>query len=126
MDRAARARVELDRVKIEARAIQGAGPPCRDCRYISLTGRCSNPAYYRQIFEPSSGSYSVENGATVEAARADEGLCGPEALLWEPLAPSQLVYSSAERAVKTVVTALAVGGVGVGMLMLMLSLVRSV
>ena len=84
MDRAARARVELDRVRIEARAIQEAGPPCRDCRYISLTGRCSNPAYYRQIFEPSSGSYSVENGATVEAARANEGLCGPEALLWEP------------------------------------------
>ena len=84
MDRAARAQAELDRVKIEARAIREAGPPCRDCRYISLTGRCSNPAYYRQTFEPSSGAYSVEHVASVEVARAPDGLCGPEALLWEP------------------------------------------
>lgn len=84
MDRAARVRAELDRVKIEARTIEAAGPPCRDCKFITLTGCCSNPAYYRQDFEPSSGSYKVRCDTPVADARSEGGLCGPEALLWEP------------------------------------------
>lgn len=84
MDRAARVRAELDRVKVEARTIEAAGPPCRDCKFITLTGRCSNPAYYRQDFEPSSGDYKVRCDTPVTEARSEGGLCGPEALLWEP------------------------------------------
>lgn len=84
MDRAALVRAELERVKIEARAVEAAGPPCRDCRFISLTGCCSNPAYYRQAFEPSSGSYKINCDTPVAEARSEGGLCGPEALLWEP------------------------------------------
>lgn len=84
MDRPARVRAELERVKAEARTIEGAGPPCRDCRFIMLTGCCSNPAYYRQTFEPSSGSYAIRCETPVAEARSEGGLCGPEALLWEP------------------------------------------
>jgi hypothetical protein len=84
MDRTARVRAELDRVKTEARVIDAAGPPCRDCRFITLTGCCSNPAYYRQEFKASSGDYKVRCETSVDDARSEDGLCGPEALLWEP------------------------------------------
>jgi hypothetical protein len=84
MDRPALVRAELERVKSEARAVEAAGPPCRDCRYITLTGSCSNPAYYKQEFEPSSGRYKVRCDTPVSTARSEGGLCGPEALLWEP------------------------------------------
>ena len=97
MDRPALVRAELERVKTEARAIEAAGPPCRDCRYITLTGSCSNPAYYRQIFEPSSGKYKVRCDTPVEEARAEGGLCGPEALLWDAQSPLKAVLNGMGR-----------------------------
>jgi hypothetical protein len=46
---------------------------------------CGNPAYAEQKFEPSTGSYSESFFTPVSTARAADGLCGPEALLFEPL-----------------------------------------
>jgi hypothetical protein len=97
MDRAARVRVELERVTAEARAIGAAGPPCRDCRFITITGCCSNPAYYGQEFEPSSGTYKINCDTTVQAARSEGGLCGPEALLWEPQSKLRAMLTSVGR-----------------------------
>lgn len=97
MDRAAQVRAELERVKTEARAVEAAGPPCRDCRFISLTGCCSNPAYYRQAFEPSSGSYKINCDTPVSEARSEHGLCGPEALLWEPQSKLRAVFNGVGR-----------------------------
>jgi hypothetical protein len=97
MDRAAQVRAELERVKTEARAIEAAGPPCRDCRYITLTGICSNPAYYRQEFEPSSGRYKINCDTPVADARSEVGLCGPEALLWEPQSKLRAALNGAGR-----------------------------
>ena len=97
MDRAARVRAELDRVKSEARTIQAAGPPCCDCRYSTITGACSNPAYYKQTFDPASGKYSIELETKVEAARSEEGLCGPEGLLWEPTSELRAVLTALGR-----------------------------
>jgi hypothetical protein len=95
MDRAARVRAELERVKIEARTIEAAGPPCMDCKYKTLLGNCSNPAYYQQEFEPSTGSYSVKHETRIEEARSEGGLCGPEALLWEPLSKLRAIRREA-------------------------------
>lgn len=97
MDRAARVRAELDRVKSEARAIEAAGPPCRDCRYSTITGACSNPAYYRQSFDPASGRYSIELETKVEFARSEQGLCGPEGLLWEPASKPMAILTALGR-----------------------------
>ena len=52
---------------------------------------CGHPAYSEQSFSPASGEYSVSHRTPVTAARADEGLCGPEALLFEP---NTVVYSA--------------------------------
>ena len=84
MDRAALVRAELERQKTIARAVSEAGPPCLSCRYSTIAGYCSNPAYYSQTFEPSRAAYSIAHDTPLERARSDEGLCGPEALLWEP------------------------------------------
>jgi hypothetical protein len=46
---------------------------------------CGNPAYAEPSFEPSKGAYSEAFNVPVAAARADDGLCGPEALLFHPL-----------------------------------------
>jgi hypothetical protein len=45
---------------------------------------CSNPVYAVQDFNPATGQYSERCETTVAEARADNGLCGPEALLFEP------------------------------------------
>ena len=84
MDRPALVRAELERQKVIARQAQEAGPPCRECRYSTITGTCGNPAYYSQSFEPSRAAYTISHDTPVEQARAVDGLCGPEALLWEP------------------------------------------
>jgi hypothetical protein len=97
MDRAARVRAELERVKIEARAIEASGPPCRDCRYSTIAGACSNPAYYKQIFNPATGAYSIEHNAQVEFARSEQGLCGPEGLLWEPTSEARAALTAIGR-----------------------------
>lgn len=45
---------------------------------------CGNIAYAEQSFDPARGSHSVEYRTPVGTARKADGLCGPEALLWEP------------------------------------------
>lgn len=84
MDRPARVRAELERQKVVARRAVEAGPPCRDCRYATILGTCGNPAYYEQSFAPASGRYSIDRNTSFDDARSEGGLCGPEALLWEP------------------------------------------
>jgi hypothetical protein len=84
MDRAARVRAELTHQIELARAVEAAGPPCRDCKHSTLTGSCGNPAYYSQSFEPSTGKYRIDCATPQSIARAEDGLCGPEGLLWEP------------------------------------------
>jgi hypothetical protein len=97
MDRPALVRAELERQKVIARAAAEAGPPCRDCRYFTITGSCGNPAYYSQAFEPSSGRYSIAHDTPASEARADSGLCGPEALLWEPQSKMKAIIGGVSR-----------------------------
>jgi hypothetical protein len=74
----------LDEVTAIARKAKEAGPPCSECRYKSLLGMCGNPAYTVHEFSPATGEYSEQSRTPVADARAETGLCGPEALLYEP------------------------------------------
>lgn len=49
-----------------------------------MLGNCGNPAYAEPSFKPHSGIYEEAFFTSVAKARADDGLCGPEALLFEP------------------------------------------
>jgi hypothetical protein len=68
-----------------------------------LLGACGNPAYAEQKFEPSTGAYSESYFTPVATARSDEGLCGPEAVLFAPHAPVLAVAKSVGVNIKTAV-----------------------
>jgi hypothetical protein len=74
----------LDEAAAFAFRAKEAGPPCSECRYRTLLDMCSNPAYLVQEFSPATGEYSEKSRTDVKEARDDTGLCGPEALLFEP------------------------------------------
>lgn len=96
------ARIEVAKARLEEQravvvAAKEAGPPCTQCRYYirsHLSGSdrhlrtegpyCGHLAHSRQFFDPASGSLSQKIDVTPAAARAPDGLCGPEAALFEP------------------------------------------
>lgn len=84
MDRVGLAKSRVDEFKAFAVKAKEAGPPCMDCRFQTVLGRCSNPAYAEQSFDPARGVYSETFSTPISSARSDDGLCGPEALLFEP------------------------------------------
>lgn len=85
MDRVTRAQAELCERKAFAEGVKKAGPPCLTCRHKTLLGMCGNPAYAKQSFDPVTGRYSETFETETGQARADDGLCGPEAILWEEM-----------------------------------------
>jgi hypothetical protein len=92
----------LDAFKAVAVEARDAGPPCSDCHFRTLLGMCGNPAYAEQKFEPSTGSYSESFFTPIATARAPDGLCGPEALLFEPLGSLVETAKGVGRGVRTV------------------------
>lgn len=84
MDRVAAARERLEVVRSLAVKARDAGPPCSDCRFQTLLRTCGNPAYADFTFEPSKGRVSEAFNTPIEKARDESGLCGPEAILFEP------------------------------------------
>lgn len=96
MDRVTRAQAELCERKAFAEGVRRAGPPCLTCRHKTLLGRCSNPAYAKQFFDPTMGRYLEMFETEVDAARAEDGLCGPEAILWEDMSLPQAYWREAQ------------------------------
>ena len=89
MDRVAAARERLEAGKSLALKAREAGPPCSECRYKTLLGMCGNPAYAEMRFSPAKGVLTEAFNITVDDARADQGLCGAEGILFEPqIAPA--------------------------------------
>ena len=74
----------MDEAAAFAYRAKEAGPPCSECRYKTLLGMCGSPAYAVQRFSPATGEYSSRSETDLDTARSDGGLCGPEALLFEP------------------------------------------
>ena len=109
MDRPALVRAVLERQKVVARSVIEAGPACRLCASYR-DGRCANIALVTQEFEPATGRYREVVTAKVDEARSDDGLCGPEGLLFESRSASSLAWEAVGGKVKDGVayTALAI------------------
>ncbi len=88
MDRVALVRAQIEQRKEVAR-IAGSAPPCRVCQY-KMGERCKNIAVGGQYYEPDTGTYFEYFKTTTAEARSEKGLCGPEALLFEPKTPQQM------------------------------------
>lgn len=67
---------------------RSAAPACHQCIYgpINETGKgwCEHPVFYRIRYDPVSGKlFGGHNRMNTTQARSDEGLCGPQGLLFE-------------------------------------------
>lgn len=115
MDRVAVARERLQANRTLAVKAREAGPPCLDCRYRTLFNACGNPAYVEQRFEPSTGRFQELFDTPISTARSDDGLCGPEALLFEPQLPAVAIIKPVWNGIGTagliLAAAIAVAGV---------------
>ena len=63
-----------------------AGPPCRDCFYCGdekPTPVCHHLVYADPRYDAALGQYQGRSLRLVTAARSEDGLCGPEGLLFE-------------------------------------------
>jgi hypothetical protein len=84
-DRVEAAKSRLQKKKEIIRSIEGAGPPCWECRFKTAFGNCANPVYLDLTFEPATGAYKELTKTRIETARSPKALCGPDALLMESL-----------------------------------------
>lgn len=121
MDRAGAVRERIDAAKSLALKARNAGPPCSDCRYRTLLRNCGNPAYAEPHFEASSGVYDEMFQTPVTKARADDGLCGPEALLFEARPPVVEVAKGVGTGLRTVMAYVTGGIIVIGLAAQLLS-----
>lgn len=84
---AAKSRLEQQRSIVVA--ARDAGPPCWSCRYHDIIANggpfCTHLAVVDQSFDPVRGRLDAKIKTKPAAARSPSGLCGPEALLYEPV-----------------------------------------
>jgi hypothetical protein len=118
VDRIAAAQERLEAVRLVAQSAREAGPPCSDCHFKTLLGSCGNPAYSEPSFDPVTGEYAERFDTPVAKARAIDGLCGPEALLFEPQMASQIVFHAVLASIKPV-WLISTGIMSVGVILLM-------
>lgn len=62
-----------------------SGPPCVDCAH-RVEKVCGHIAYTRRNYDAVQGQFAESATTLLTKARGEDGLCGPEALLFEPIA----------------------------------------
>lgn len=86
--RGAAVRSRLREIKIAEDAAEQSGPPCSQCIFGPLDGdpkgKCDHIAHWERRHDPVIGKWKGWLAVTVADARSPDGLCGPEALLFEP------------------------------------------
>lgn len=85
-------------MQIDERTAEAAGPPCVGCRHYQPPERprgsyplkhlrpaiCTHIAHVDRLFDATIGTFHEREETTAETSRAEDGLCGPEGLLFEP------------------------------------------
>lgn len=80
---------------------------------------CSNPAYAEMRFDPARGRLTEQFNVPVGEARSDVGVCGPEAILFEPQMLPVTVARGVYSGVRTVVLTIAGLILTIGLLMML-------
>ncbi len=81
-------RKRLRDMQVDERRAKTAGPPCVECIHVLKDRQapaCGHLVYAKRSFVVATGETSEESTTPASWARADDGLCGPEALLFEPV-----------------------------------------
>lgn len=94
-------RKRLRDMQIEERESEGA-PSCRSCIFGPINdtgqGKCDHIAHWNRRWDAVAGKWAARNEVTTADARAPDGLCGPEALLFQPYSVPRLVAKWLSRA----------------------------
>lgn len=62
------------------------GPPCKTCvHYMPMSARCTHLAMTERTYRRVEGKWEDRAKVGAHLARSEDGLCGPEALLFDPL-----------------------------------------
>lgn len=66
---------------------EGVGPSCGACIFGPINddghGKCDHIVHWNRKWHPVSNKWIASNNVTTAEARAESGLCGPEALLFQ-------------------------------------------
>ena len=91
MDQEARVSAVRDRLgELKAGlSLAKTAPACRECIYAPIDGSgrgpCENPVHWEMRYDATAGELAGKTDrVTTTEARAEDGLCGPEGLLFEP------------------------------------------
>lgn len=86
------ARERLRELQLDERRAELAGAPCVDCRHVTQAMRgypkepvavCGHLAYTKRHFDPTQGKFIEAAEVDAADARSEDGLCGPEAILFD-------------------------------------------
>ena len=70
-------------------------PGCARCVYGPIKGaglgKCEHPVFWERRRDPVRGEWRGQLTSTTSEARSEQGLCGPEGLLFEPYTPLRRV-----------------------------------
>jgi hypothetical protein len=81
----------------EAVRLRSQGPSCLYCVHgpdKPGKGTCNHPLFWQMNGNPAAGSFSARSLISTGTARAESGLCGPEAELFEPRNVASRVWRS--------------------------------
>jgi hypothetical protein len=90
--RIAAVRDRLRELQTDEHLAERSGPPCVGCIHITLKKEgfpatdmpyCGHLAYTQRAYDRTKGEFDEVIAVTAETARADDGLCGPEGMLFE-------------------------------------------
>ena len=78
----------LRQIQLDERRAQDAGPSCSLCIFGPINdsgvGFCDHIVHWQRHHDPVRGKWLGARHVTTAEARSEEGLCGPEALLFQP------------------------------------------
>lgn len=98
MDRAKRLDAVRQRViMLRDHAVEAkeAGPACWKCRFYGYTyGTCKSDVVAGLVYKPEMQLFNYGSPISASAARSEDGLCGPEALLFEAKTASPYITAA--------------------------------
>ncbi len=117
-------RERLRELQADEHKAKAVGPPCEHCAHLidepklgygePAGPRCGHLAYTERRFDVVKGEFEEVNKTLAEKARAPEGLCGPEAILFEPSTGAKAMRAAGKIFWTLFMLMVAVGAVTVG------------
>jgi hypothetical protein len=110
-------RRRLRDMQSDERWFEASGPPCYECAHYSrwladerldrgkkIPSQCRHLALTNRTFDLPAGVIREKATYSTDQARSEEGLCGPEAILFEPLPKHKTALRRLNRALSNLLS----------------------